>query len=104
MSTYELLDTATISLKEIYRYTYDEWGEEQARRYIDGMFDCFERIANGSGRHLPIPAEYGVAGHFCRYEQHFIYWYDLPDGIVAIASILHARMDLASRLKQDFAP
>ena len=104
MNTYELLDTATISLKEIYRYTYDEWGKDQAQRYIDGLFDCFDRIARETQRSRPIPAEYGITGRFCRYEQHFVYWYDLPDGVVAIASILHVRMDLAARLEEDFQP
>jgi toxin ParE1/3/4 len=60
-------------LDEIYQYTRGRWGEAQAERYIRGLFDCFDAIAN---RRLPwrsVPAQLGVHGYFCRYEKHFIY-------------------------------
>jgi toxin ParE1/3/4 len=45
-----------------------------------------------------IPAEFGVSGFVCRYEQHVIYWKLLTDGTVGIVTILHERMHQIGRL------
>ena len=37
-------EAASHRLDEIYRYTRDRWGEDQAERYITGLFAAFERI------------------------------------------------------------
>jgi len=37
--------TASQRLDEIFVYTRDTWGQDQAEAYIRGLFGCFERIA-----------------------------------------------------------
>jgi toxin ParE1/3/4 len=101
MSTFRVQRVAGHRLDEIYVYTRDTWDEEQAERYISGMFARFEAIA---AREIPwraIPAEFGVSGFFCKYEHHFIYWKVLADGTVGIVTVLHERMHQIERLGED---
>ena len=37
-------EAASHRLDEIYRYTRDQWGVEQAERYITGLFEAFGKI------------------------------------------------------------
>ncbi len=32
-------------LQEIWRYTFEQWGIEQAERYLGALFTCFEDLA-----------------------------------------------------------
>ena len=79
-------------LDEIYAYTRDTWGEAQAERYIRGLFERFEAIADRRFPWRPIPAEFGVDGFVHRHEKHFIYWKVLQDGDIGIVTVLHERM------------
>lgn len=103
MTAYELLEAAEHQLDEIAIYTRDVWGEDQAVRYVEGLFNCFADIATRQSPWRAIPAEFGVDGYFCRYEKHFIYWHAFDDGVIGIAAILHERMHLTGRLKSLFA-
>jgi toxin ParE1/3/4 len=101
MNTYKVLKTASHRIDEIYLYSWDQWGEAQAKRYIEGMFNCFEKITKHEVLWKPIPAEYGVSGYYTAYEKHFIYWRELSDGSVGIATILHQSMSISDRLLED---
>lgn len=93
---------ASHRLDEIYRYTRDRWGEAQAERYIEGLFDVFEQLESRRVLSRPIPAAFGVDGFVCRYEHHVIYWRYLADGDVGIVTILHERMHQIDRFREDF--
>lgn len=95
-------DVASFRLDEIYRYTRDRWGTEQADRYISGLFDAFGGIASHRTPSRPIPAEFGIHGYFFRYERHFVYWRLLSDGDIGIVTILHERMHQIDRFREDF--
>jgi plasmid stabilization system protein ParE len=95
-------DAAGFRLDEIYRYARDKWGEAQAARYIEGLFAAFDSIGSGKAASRPIPAAFGVNGFFVRYESHFIYWRDMPNGDVGIVTILRARMHQIERFREDF--
>ena len=43
MSVVRVQEAASHRLDEIYRYTRDQWGAEQAERYITGLFEA-ERL------------------------------------------------------------
>lgn len=92
---------ASHRIDEIYRYTRDKWGDDQAERYIIGLFDAFDRIETHDLLSRAVPAEFGVQGYYCRYEHHYIYWRRLADGAVGIVSILHERMHLIDRFRED---
>jgi toxin ParE1/3/4 len=65
-------DGASHRLDDIYRYTRDRWGDDQAETYITGLFAAFDKIAAHGVASKPIPAEFGVEGFFFRYERHFV--------------------------------
>ena len=92
MTTYRVQEVAGYRIDQIYEYTLENWGEEQAETYIRGLFDCFGAIAAHRFPWRPIPAEFGVSGYVCRYERHFVYWKQLADGDAGIVAILHERM------------
>ncbi|WP_372916990.1 type II toxin-antitoxin system RelE/ParE family toxin [Sandarakinorhabdus sp.] len=101
MAEFRVQDRAGHRLDEIYVYSRDLWGEEQAARYIRCLFACFADIAARKTPWRTIPAEFGVDGCFCRFERHYIYWRILSDGAVGIVTILHERMHQIDRLRDD---
>jgi plasmid stabilization system protein ParE len=102
MAAVRIQEAASHRLDEIYRYTRERWGVEQADRYITGLFAAFDRIETRGVTSKPIPAEFGVDGYFFRYERHFVYWRRLSDGDVGIVTILHERMHQIDRFREDF--
>lgn len=102
MAAVRIQEAASHRLDDIYRYTRDRWGIEQADRYISGLFDVFEKIETHGVLSKPVPAEFGVEGYFCRYERHFVYWRRLDNGDIGIVTILHERMHQIERFREDF--
>lgn len=102
MAAVRIQEAASRRLDDIYRYTRDRWGIEQADRYITGLFEAFDGIVNHGIISRPVPAEFGVEGYFFRYERHVIYWRRLPDGYIGIVTILHERMHQIDRFRESF--
>lgn len=102
MSGLRIQEAASWRLDEIYRYTRERWGEVQANRYINGLFEAFSRIDLHAVASKPVPAEFGVEGFFFRYERHFVYWRRLSNGDIGIVTILHERMHQIERFRDDF--
>jgi toxin ParE1/3/4 len=100
---FQVQQCAGYRLDQIYVYTRDQWGEDQAERYIRGIFDCFEAIAVRKFPWRAIPAEFEVTGFVCKYERHFIYWKMLTEGDVGIVTILHERMHQIERFRDDLS-
>lgn len=86
MPEYQLSKLARLDLIEIADYTVDIWGQQQASRYLDGIFACFARIAQSPemGRTCDRirPAEY---------EKHVVIYRVEASGIF-ISRVLHQRM------------
>ena len=93
--------SAALRIDEIYRYSLERWGEAQAQAYVTGLFEAFEGIAAGETASRPVPADFGVDGHYFRYEKHFVYWRWLSDGAVGIVTVLHERMHQLARFRED---
>ena len=92
---------ASARLEDIYRFTIDRFGPVQADRYLDGLFALFETIAERRIAWRPIPRDFGVDGYFTRYRSHYVFWKVRSDGQVAIVAVLHQRMDVGRRLRED---
>lgn len=103
MSGFRVQRAAGHRLDDIYDYTRNRWGEEQAQDYINGLFAHFASIAAREFPWRAVPAEFGVSGFVCRYEHHFIYWKVLTDGTVGIVTVLHERMHQMERFRDDLA-
>ena len=102
MATVLIQEAASHRLDEIYCYTRDRWGTEQADRSITGLFETFGRIESHGVMSSPVPAEFGVEGYFFRYERHLVYWRRLSNGDIGIVTILHERMHQIDRFREDF--
>ncbi len=95
-------EAASHRLDEIYRYTRERWGAEQADRYIISLFEAFARIETHGVASKPVPAAFGVDGYFFRHERHVVYWRRLGNGDVGIVTILHERVHQIDRFREDF--
>lgn len=102
MAAVRVQQAASHRLDEIYRFTRDRFGADQAEHYITGLFAAFEQIDNHKVLSRLIPAECGVEGFVFRYERHFVYWRRLANGDVGIVTILHERMHRIERFREDF--
>lgn len=102
MARFLVQEAASHRIDEIYQYTLSQWGSEQAKTYIVGLFDAFAKIETHEMLSQPVPAEFGVDGFFFRYGKHFVYWRHLNCGDIGIVTILHERMHQVGRFKDDF--
>lgn len=102
MANIRIQKAASVRLDDIYRYTRDRWGKEQADRYITDLFEAFEQIQSGDVPSRPIPAELGVRGYYFRCGRHFVYWRPLANGDIGIVTILHERMHQAAWFRNDY--
>ena len=102
MAAVRIQEAASLRLDDIYRYTRDRWGAEQADHYITGLFAAFDKIASHGVASKPIPAEFGIEGFFFHYQHHFVSWCRLSNGDIGIVTILHERMHQIDRLRDDF--
>lgn len=98
---FRVQEATSLRLDEIYRYTRDRWGDEQADRYLIDLFAAFELIERHGVTSRPIPAEFEVEGFYFRHAHHFVYWRRLSNGDVGIVTILHERMHQLDRLRDD---
>lgn len=103
MAVVRVQESASWRLDEIYRDTRERWGEAQAKHYITGIFEAFERIETHGVASRPVPAQFGVEGFYFRYERHFVYWRRLSTGEIGIVTILHERMHQIERFREDFS-
>lgn len=104
MAAIRVQEAASHRLDDIYRYTRDRWGKDQAARYITRLFEAFERIETHGVASQPVPADFGVDGYVFRYERHFVYWRGLENGDIGIVTILHERMHQIDRFRDDLRP
>ena len=100
MSEYLLGPHADHQLDEIYEYTSAQWGEDQADRYINLLFQYFSDVASRTITWRSVPAEFGVAGYFGKWEHHFVYWKVLDSGDVGFVAILHERMHQIEQIQE----
>ena len=101
MTAFRIEPRANRRLDEIYDYTADIWGEDQADLYIAGLFDEFARIARRDVPWRALPRSFGLDAYHYRWRRHVIYWKAGPDGDIRILSILHEKMDQMHRLRDD---
>lgn len=93
---------AEARLIEIWDYTLDKWGEEQADKYLRALIEDIHSLAGQRHRWRPVPDKDGV--WFVRHERHYIFFRELSGGTVGVITVLHESMDLPSRLKEAGKP
>lgn len=109
MAAYRFYPRADAAQDKIWNDTVKDWGEEQAVVYITGLHAHLRRLCDNRmiWRKLPhklaVPADVKRDAYFSRYERHYIFFRELDSGDLGVMSILHERMDLPVRLKDDLA-
>jgi toxin ParE1/3/4 len=93
---YRLAPEAERDLEGIWRYTFEEWGLEQANRYVDDITAAFAQLA--ASPTLGVPCDHIREGYRrSRVGRHAIYFRPTNYGI-AVIRILHDRMQSTRHL------
>jgi len=97
MASYCLRTLARDDLEAIWDYTVEQWGVEQAERYLDILFTCFDDLANNPqlGRQRD-----DVKPGYRSFPQgrHVVFYVFAPTGI-EIIGIVHQSADVDSHLE-----
>ncbi len=98
MAEFSLRPKAITDLEEIWEYTVDTWGDEQAERYVRLINESFRKIADNpsSGR----PCDAIREGYRRRGVGRHVIFYRPIDGGVDVVRILHERMDMDRHLSR----
>jgi toxin ParE1/3/4 len=96
MANYRLSPRARHDLETIWQYSFEQWGLEQANRYIDKIIAKFEAIAVGP---LLLPACDHIRSGYRRglVERHMIY-FRVDMQTIIIMRVLHSQMDASHHL------
>lgn len=107
MTSYRFYPAADQRQDEIWDYTLDQWGEQQAEKYITDLHNHINKLANNRllWRELPskllIPQDLSSTVYFSHSGKHYIFFRELPDGVIGIMTILHQMMDIPVKLAED---
>ena len=107
MAGYRFFSRADASQDKIYQDTVEKWGEGQADTYIRGLHAHLQKLADDRQlwRRLPqkltVPPELTREAYFSRYQHHYVFFRVLDNGALGVMSILHERMDIPARLRED---
>lgn len=92
----EFARRAAADLDDIYDYTCEHWGIEQAERYLTAIRAAVQRL--GSEAEMPLATANPALGrHRVRAGSHIIH-YRRDDDSIVIDRILHERMDAKRHL------
>ncbi len=85
-------------LIDVWLYTFNQWGEAQADKYLDGLENALKLLAE-----QPLMSrertEFEPPVRIFSYEQHIIIYLIIDEGINVIR-VLHKSMDTAQHLVQ----
>ncbi|MCF6313159.1 MAG: type II toxin-antitoxin system RelE/ParE family toxin [Verrucomicrobiales bacterium] len=98
---HKILPSAEQRLIEIWEYTCDKWGEQQADSYITGLFAELDKITDCQHLWKKVNHDELMDVFFVKYRHHFIFFRELPDTELGVISILHEQMDIPLRLIED---
>lgn len=99
MAKYFLTNKAVEDLSIIWDYTYNAWSENQADKYYGILIDTCKVISKSPeiGKNYDeISSE--ILGF--RVNKHIIFYRVIKSGEIEILRILHAKMDLKSRIEE----
>ncbi len=98
MPCFTLTNKAKADLKEIGRYTQEQWGREQRNQYLTMLNGCFEQLAASPLKGKDSSdirngyRKFGIGRHVIFYRQtSFV-------DTIEIVRVLHGRMDLETQL------
>ena len=100
--SYSLRALAQEDLEEIWLYTYEEWGDDQADKYLDLLFSRFTWLAENPL--LGKKRDDIKAGYYCFPEGMHRVFYTLTKNGIDIIGIPHQSMDVINHIGTDQFP
>ena len=86
---------------EIWDHTEKKWNEKQADAYVRELAAEIETVAAQRHRWRPVLDE-GLKGvYFFRHRHHYIFFRELSKKRLGVISVLHEKMDIPARLRED---
>lgn len=95
MSNVSFSAAAADDLNDIWDYTTEEWGIDQAERYTDGIQDICNSLARGEKHGYIVDIREGYLKRSVG--RHFIFYRTTDTGI-SVTRILHQSMDVQRHL------
>jgi plasmid stabilization system protein ParE len=98
-ASYVLTAAAEADLREIIRYTRNQWGAAQVRSYVAKLEGGIERLVTGKGAFKDMDALY-PALRMVHCEHHYVFCLPREGAPALVVAIFHERMDLMARLAE----
>jgi toxin ParE1/3/4 len=99
----KIFSSASRRLLEIWDYTEEKWGEEQADKYIRELSDAINKLPACPHKWRPVRDRVLKECFYVRHRHHYIFFRKLKQNDLGVISILHENMDIPARLKDDAA-
>lgn len=97
MSRYVLSPAAHADLEQIWDYTCDRWGDDQAEKYVREIQRAIERVVDNPGIGRPCDeVRPGYRKH--PVGTHTLYYRVAGVDVIDVVRILHQRMDIDRHL------
>ena len=96
MPKFTVSKAANADIRNIARYSQDTWGRDQRRRYLDGLNDKFEMLAE-QPEMAAERRDFRPPVRIHHYEKHLIV-YAISDSGILIVRVLHQSQDVPAIL------
>jgi len=97
----KIYQAAKERILEIWDYTEQTWGEDQADKYVRGLVEAINTAQSRRHQWRQVMDEALSGVFFIRYQHHYLFFRELSDGTLGVISILHENMDIPTRLRED---
>ena len=99
MASYRLRAHAQNDLEVIWDYTLEQWGAQQAERYFESLFTCFDDLA--SNPQMGRQREEVLPGMRSFPQGRHIVFYEIDDLGIEIVGIVHQSADVDTYFEQN---
>lgn len=96
---YRLRALARDDLEAIWHYTAEQWGMEQAERYLEALFTCFDDLAANPG--LGRSRNEVKPGYRSFPQGRHVVFYSLKPAGIEIIGIVHQSSDVDRHMNPD---
>ena len=86
---------------EIGHYMDKTSGGKQADKYIRGLYKARKTAASNKYLWRKVGHEEIAGVCFIRYEHHYLFFRELPKGVLSVVNVLHENMDVPAGQKDD---
>lgn len=101
--TYTFHPTADEQQTDIWLYSYQNWGADQADLYIDGLHQKLSNVAHNFSCLRSLPEGIDNAVKFFHYGRHYVFLREAVSDVaekIQVLTILHDSMDIPERLRE----